>query len=449
MLALAAVGTMFTSCEDEPDKYESTGGHPTVYYIRPAAVASKDSLLVSASMEQMICLVGDNLRSIMELYFNDQKAVLNTSYITDHTLIVTVPKTIPSNVTNKMYMITADKDTIPYDFSVTIPGPSVVSLSNEWAAADEEVTITGDYFLDYENSPLTINVGKNYTVPRENIISITKTAITFRMPADMPQHEEISVTTIYGTTKGSFEYMDDRGMLFDFDNPYPGGSDVLGNNGWHSRPIQSDDTSLSGNYMMLGGPAASMGADGGWNDGDFSFEYWAGNWADPETYAGRPRLNDVADFTDWNNMSLKFEMRVPSSNPWQSGPMQIIFGGPEVISQGNAGVKDIYGATLGGANNTWFHEQGKIGRAIYMPFKASGSYDTGDKWVTVTIPLSSFTLDWDGNDLKKTTFTKPSDFASLNIFMVRGNYDDKTVLPEGADCHPVVQIDNIRVVPNK
>ena len=55
-------------------------------------------------MANTICLVGENLRSVYELYFNDQKAILHTSYITDHTLMVDVPKEIPSVVTDKIYM---------------------------------------------------------------------------------------------------------------------------------------------------------------------------------------------------------------------------------------------------------------------------------------------------------------------------------------------------------
>ena len=64
LTALAVVGMTMTSCKDEPDKYEPAGGTPTVYYIRPVDVGSKDSLLVSAAMESQICLVGDNLKSI-------------------------------------------------------------------------------------------------------------------------------------------------------------------------------------------------------------------------------------------------------------------------------------------------------------------------------------------------------------------------------------------------
>lgn len=428
---LAVASAALTSCKDEPDKYETAKGSPTVYYIRLADAASKDSMLTAASMETPICLVGDNLRSIQALLFNDQKAVLNTSYITDHTLLVSVPKTIPETVTDKLYMVTTANDTIPLDFKVIVPAPKVSSMSNEWADAGEEVTITGDYFLDYDNSPLEIKVGANYTVPRSAIQSISKTSIVFTMPADMPEHEKIYVSSIYGTTKAPFEYMDNRGMLFDFDTPWDG-THILGNHGWHNRPIQSDDTSLSGNYLLLGD--ADMTAEGKWDDNNFAFEYWAGNW-DGEFDGEAPKLNTVADFSDWENKSLKFEMYIPKSNPWCAAPLQVIFAGPDKV-------------TMVTANNTFFHAQDGWPRAFYMPWNNDElSYDTGGKWVTVTIPFTDFNKEWDGN-LTTKTFSKLDDFASLTLFVVRGTYDDKSVVPIGKDCHPIIKIDNIRVVSN-
>ena len=435
LFAIALVTTCagFTSCKDEPDKYEIAGGTPTIDYIRPVDVDSKDSLLTAASLNNTICIVGKNLRSVTEIDFNDQKAVLNTSYMTDNTIIVTVPKAIPEKVTDQIYFITSKNDTIQYGFKVTVPAPTISSMSNEWAAADEEVTITGDYFLDYENSPLSIKVGKDYTIPHSDL-TITKTSIRFKMPADMPANEPINITTINGTTKAPFEYKDNRGMLFDFDTPNPVTGVVLRNHGWHGRTIQSDNTSLCGNYLLMGD--ADMDAGGGWNDGNFSFEYWAGTWNQDFNGDG-PKLNDVADFSDWTNKSIKFEMCIPESNPWMAAAMQVIFAGPDKVTQWQA-------------NNTFFHEQGTLGRALYMPWNNDeGSYDTGGKWVTVTIPLTDFNMDWDGNKLQNLTFKNIDDFASLTIFITNGSYNDKTVIPAGTDCHPIIKIDNIRVVPNK
>ena len=445
-MALVAAGAGFTSCEDEPDKYEVAGGTPTIDYVRPVDAASKDSLLTAASLNNTICIVGRNLRSVTKINFNDQAAVLNTSYMTDNTIIVTVPKAIPNEVSDKIYFITSKQDTVAYDFKTIVPAPTINSMSNEWAAAGEEVTIKGDYFLDYDNSHLTIKVGENYTIPYEDL-KISQNNIRFNIPEDMPKHEPIYITTINGTTKAGFRYMDNRGMLFDFDTPWKEGGDVLGNNGWHNRTITSDATSLSGNYMVLGETA--MGSDGGWNDGNFSFEYWPGSWQDPETYSSRPRMQDLADFSDWQNMSLKFEMCIPKDNGWSAAPMQIYFGSVTQVSNGAAGTKDIYGNVLAGANNTFFHDQGKLARALYMPWQNTEDklYNTDGKWVTVTIPLSDFVYDYDGN--KGLSYSGVNDFSAFNIFVIKGSYNDANVLPTGVDCNPIIKIDNIRVVPNK
>lgn len=445
-VALAAVSAGFTSCEDEPDKYEVAGGTPTIDYVRPVDAASKDSLLTEASLNNTICIVGRNLRSVTKINFNDQAAVLNTSYMTDNTIIVTVPKTIPGKVTDKIYFITNNKDTLDYDFKTVVPAPTINGMSNEWAAPGEEVTIKGDYFLDYDDSHLNIKVGENYTIPYEDL-KISLNSIRFNMPEDMPKHEPIYITTINGTTKAGFRYMDNRGMLFDFDTPWKEGGDVLGNNGWHNRTITSDATSLSGNYMVLGETA--MKANGEWNDGNFSFEYWPGSWQDPETYSSRPRMQDLADFSDWKNMSLKFEMCIPKDNSWSAAPMQIYFGSVTQVTNGAAGVKDIYGTVLAGANNTFLKEQGKLARALYMPWQNTEDklYNTEGKWVTVTIPLADFIYDFDGN--KGLKYSGVNDFSAFNIFIVKGAYDNANVFPAGVDCNPIIKIDNIRVVPNK
>ena len=431
MMALAVVGLGLTSCEDEPDKYEITGGTPSINYIRPVDYASRDSLVVQASLGSSICIVGNNLTSIKKRLFNDVPAVLNTSYMTSNTILLNVPETLPEQVTDSLYMITGGNDTIAYPFKVVIPAPVVSSMSDEHAVPGEEVTIVGNYFLDYEGEgqDLRIIVGKDYQIPRKNITSITQTALKFVVPENMP-HDYISVRSIYGTTTAKFKYMDTTGMLFDFDTPWDG-TNVLGNHGWHNQKILNDENSREGNYLMLGD--ADLAADAPWNDGNFSFEYWPGTWNG--TFDGDgPKLCDIADFSKWQNKALKFEMSIPEDHPWTSGPLQIIFSNTSTV-------------TLPTANNTFFHEQGKISRALYMPWNNDDlSYDTGGKWITVTIPFSEFNKDWDGNTLK-STFTSTEDFAGLTLFVVKGGYDDKSVIPNGKDGHPIIRIDNIRVVP--
>lgn len=432
------------SCEDQPDEYKPTGGTPTIHYIRPVSATYKDQLLTEASMGTTVCIVGENLRSIKEIRFNDCPAVLNTSYMTSNTLIVTVPKDIPGEVTDKIYFVTTGGKEVTYDFHVIIPGPMITSMSNEWASEGDEVTIIGDYFLDYEDNPLVVQIG-DYEISRDDIKSITKNAITFTMPAGAP-HEKITVTSVYGSDTSSFMYMDTRGMLFDFDTPCFTGT-VLGNNGWHSRDILSDDTSLSGNYLVLGD--AALDEEGAWDDGHFSFEYWCGDWETPQAYSAHPRVSDLADFSHPEDLSLKFEINIPEENAWSAAPIQIYFGNVTQIT-GAGGGEDIYGNVTAGANNVFFHEQGKLSRALYMPWKDNEDllYDTGGKWLTVTIPFSDFVWDWDGNKISSTLLS-PADFGSFNMFVVKGGYNDKSALPQGVACTPIIKIDNIRVISNK
>jgi hypothetical protein len=421
--AALVLGVTAVSCEDEPDKFELTSGVPVVKYVRMTSPTSADSLITGAYMESTICLVGENLTSIREMYFNDQKAILNTSYITNNTLIVDVPKVIPTKVTDKIYMITAKNDTVTYDFNVVVPSPVISSMSCEWAKPGDEVTIYGRYFIDDENKPLTVTFPDGSTVSGDAITSLTQTSITFNVPAGCTEEGRIYVSTIYGKGRSVFQFHDTRGMLFDFDGRT--GLDFA-NNCWHAKAAQpADETSIDGAYIQFGDGSTVMDAAGGWNDSQFAAEYWPGDWNYSYPSSGQGMLlTDLVNFSDFSNMALKFEMMIPSSNPWSAGAMQIIPAAKEYVSLFNA-------------NNTYFHDDADpLPRAWYAPWTTSGSYDTGDKWVTVTFPFSSFVYYWDGTVTGKTL--SANSFDSLLIFIVNGQ--------EGTDCTPIIKVDNIRAV---
>ena len=432
LIALVASFSM-ASCEDEPDKYEVADGLPTVRYIRSPYAVSADSLITEASTGTTICLVGENLRSIYELYFNDVQTILNSSYMTDNTVIVDVPQSIPTEVSNKMYMVTRKGETVEYDFSVTVPAPTLTTMSCEYAPAGSEVTITGNYFVDDPNVPLSVVFPGDIEVTE--FTNISQSSISFIMP-ECTEEGAIDVTTIYGTTTSAFHYLDTRGMLFDFD-----GMTGLGNHGWHDRTITSDETSITGNFVQLGDGNTTLDAAGGWNDSQFAFEYWPGSWNTPTDYPEGEgiRLYDLADFSDYTNMSIKFEMYIPSSNPWSSGAMQVIFAGTDLVTYGNGGT-DIYGNAIAGPNNTYFQND-ELPRALYRPWTTTGSYHTDDQWVTVSLPISSnFIYGFNGGTATGTL--SADDFASLVIFVTGGGV-------EGTECTPLIKIDNIRAVPNR
>lgn len=427
VVALGA-GFMASSCSDDTDADKDRGATPVIKYARPCNIDEADSLIVKAPLGAHLCFVGDNLGDVQQVWFNDQKVKLNPTMVTSHTIILDIPSVIPGEVTNIAKFITSTGITVEIPFEVVVPGPRLDEMSNEYARPGSTVTLSGVYFVDDPNVPMTVTFPGDIAA---TIKSFTQTEMTIEVP-QCTEEGPITVETIYGKAQSGFHYLDTRGMMFDFD-----GLTGLTNRGWHDRPILSDETSISGNFMQLGDGSTPLSADGAWDDMNYSFEYWAGSWNTPTDYPAREgdRLYDIVDFTDFANMTLKFEMCIPSSNPWQAGAMQLIFGGLDIISYGAAGT-DCFGNTVPGCNNTWFQDS-TWPRALYRPWSSDKAYHTDGEWITVSVPISEFTLNQDGGSASQ--FLTRESFASFQMFVWAGGL-------EGAECTPVIKIDNIRVV---
>lgn len=431
--ALAMMGCFMTACEDQPDKYEIADGVPTLKYVRSPLPEEADSLLVGAYLGNTVCLVGDNLRSIYELYFNDQKATLNTSYMTDHTVLVDIPKNIPEEVTNKIYMITKSGEKVDFDFNVMVPAPVVSSMSCEYAPAGSEAVLYGDYFVDDPNVPLTISMPGDITVEGEQITSITKTAIKFIVPVGAMQGN-IRVKSIYGTGQSVFQYKDTRNILFDWDGKYEGA--LAAGNSWNGDnekkgQILASVPPVDEKYMVMG-PATLSG--GQWQTpGEYLMMYWP----DPNATEGCVPLYNLPQFKKMledykiEELALKFEVYVPTSNPWMAEGMQIRFTSLDEVSMSNQTQDYIW-------NDDESHEEGKAPRGVWVPWEETGSYDTNNQWVTVTLKMSEFNKLVSGL-ASDTEFTQDR-FAGLSIFLRGGGVD-------GKECEPIICIDNIRVVP--
>ena len=435
ILALAVVLGGFASCNkvDYPDRFASTDGKPTVDYIR---YADKDLFIEQGYMNEVVCFVGSNLRSVKEVWFNDQQASLNTSYITDNTLLVSIPKNQPTKQTDMAYLI-ASADTVKVPFKVLPPSPAATSMSCEYAKPGTQATIYGEYFIDLEYVRFQ-GLDATVYVDDEALLTYDATAISLIIP-EGAESGQVIVKTNSGESAAMFQYQDQRGLLFDFD-----GKTGLGNHGWHNMTITSGATDgISGEYLQLGDGSSALDGDGQWDDSHFSFEYWPGNWEDPETFTAPDGvlLTDLADFSSWSSMAYKFELCIPAENPWCGNAMQIIPGGVDMVSYGAAGaVSAIDGTILGGCNNTYISGN-EVPRALYRPWNnADGSYDTDGKWITVTVPMSDFKYGYDGSTA--TGDLSPSSFTSLCLFVCGGGVS-------GTTSAPVLKIDNIRAVPIK
>lgn len=420
VLTVAAFAT--TACEDEPDKYEVAEGLPVLKYVRTPLVAEADSLLTGAYMSNTVVLVGENLRSICEIYFNDQKAILNTSYMTDHTIYVDVPENIPAKVTDKLYMITRSKDTVDYSFKVLVPAPKVNSMSCEFAKPGSEVTLYGDYFIDDPNVPLTITMAGNVEAPE--ITKITKTAVSFVLPEDAPEGY-INVKSIYGVGRSKFRYRDTRNVLFDWDGTYGGYVIGLGWRDGSKIKVEEDEMSLDGAYVCFGKGAQAMKGDvgGTWDEDGYSFNYWPDGGEHPALSSRSAFTNMIKEY-GLEKLQIKFEVCVPAENPWSSAAMQIMFTGDQHVTNASG-------------NNNYFSDT-KLPRGLWIPWAATGTYNTGGKWVTVSLNLSDFNKTHEGKPCDTTL--DETMLTGLTFFVWNGGL-------AGTDCTPLIMVDNIRVVP--
>src|SRR5690606_19335078 len=97
MLITAGIIGIFNSCEKDDAE-----GTPSISYVRITSPESSDSLLASAGQGQLIAIVGNNLANTIEIWFNDQRALLTPTYITNTSILVAVPSQIPLSVNNTM-----------------------------------------------------------------------------------------------------------------------------------------------------------------------------------------------------------------------------------------------------------------------------------------------------------------------------------------------------------
>jgi hypothetical protein len=402
-LIVLATLVAIPACNDNPDAYKIASGKPTVSYIRIPDALRSDSLVTHAFMGATIALVGENLRSIKEVWFNDRQAVLNTSLITPTALIVQVPNTIPNFVTSKIYMVTASNDTIKYDFGVDVPNPLLNSMDCEYVADGGNAVINGNFFLPVDGS----TVPEVYFTPniKAEVVSATINKITVKVPVGAGVGP-ISVKSRYGITRSkSFYFRDNRGIILDWDNTNASG-------GWRSGNIASTNpTGISGNYVRFSGSLDdSKGSGSTWNEDGFSFNLWG-------TANGRPQ-GDLFSI-DPAKAVLKFEVNVDKA--WSSCALQMIFT-PWATTGTNGYIAD-----------------GKTPRALWNPWSTAdkGTFKT-DGWITVSVPLTEFKYDHTGKVLQMPTV---GNFGGLTFFVYAGGVTGT------AACTPDICIDNIRVVP--
>jgi len=420
LMAFTVVGAMLSSCSKEDS------GTPLISYIRVTDPAKSDSLLDEAGLGQMIVIMGENLQSTRQVWFNDQEASLLPTLMTSTSIIVRVPSTVPVEVNNQMKLIFANGKSLSYDFTVSIPAPVVASMLNEWAPEGSDAQINGDYFFE----PITVKLSDGTVV---TTTSVEKTSVTFTVPAGAAEGP-ITVTTNFGTTISSFHFHDNRNIVLNFD-------DLTSSGSW--RPgLTASDNGLDGNYLVFKGNVTTNQRAEDYPNGSLEAELWSG-------VNGRPQGNFVNG--DPSKLSLKFEANIID---WYGSYLNICFSPYDQ----NSSNSDVWGYDPG--TGTYV---GLNSRALWAPWDGGTGLQTdgntyGDwsaaaeiknsGWMTVTIPIAkNFIYGPPSAPSTGIAYGTQNFNASVTgsmAFWVIGS--PASVASPGSPIE--IHIDNVRIVPN-
>lgn len=297
-LATAMTGS-YTSCSEDS---LPNNGNPRIRYVRITDPLSADSLLIGAGQGNLIAIIGENLGDAREIWFNDQQAVLTTTYITNTTILVSVPSQVPLDITNRMKIVFAKGNTLEHEFEVQISEPFVNSINNEYALPGEVAIIRGNYFYE----PLTVTFTGGAI---GELVSVEDDILQVRVPSGA-EPGPITVASNFGQTPSDFWFRDNRNIILSSD-PFTGW--------WNaafvvSQPAAGDPPTINGNYIRVtrtigawawtevaGGPADAMG--------DISKNIPDEAILKPENYYLKFEVNTLKPY---NNNMIKFNFGLPS-----------------------------------------------------------------------------------------------------------------------------------------
>jgi hypothetical protein len=164
----------FTSCNEDTDE---ASGPPVITSVRKTV--NPDSTFTGSFPGEMIVIEGENLKGTTHIHFNDVEAGFNPNYVTNTSIIATIPAEIPlkgtdPTVSNEIRLETP-KGTTRFSFKFYSPAPVVdLLIFSIPARVGEELTIIGSNFYEIEKiifksnernvEAIQFTVNENYSV---------------------------------------------------------------------------------------------------------------------------------------------------------------------------------------------------------------------------------------------------------------------------------------------
>ena len=208
MVAFVAL-LSFQSCENK-----DVDGAPMISNVRLLDPTKADSSLSGALPGSQVVIQGQNLGSVLKVYFNDFEATFNSALGSDNNIIVTIPATAPTKavnptVSNKIKVVTNGGEAT-YDFSLTSPTPRLDGLYSEFVKPGGTIIISGDYFYNIK----TVKLG----TANLEILSKSEKEIRAKMPTVAPI-DFLTIEGEFGSVKTRFKMNDTTIHMMNFDAP--------------------------------------------------------------------------------------------------------------------------------------------------------------------------------------------------------------------------------------
>ncbi|HEV7380130.1 MAG TPA: glycan-binding surface protein [Dyadobacter sp.] len=352
----------FQSCENN-----DMDGAPSITNVRLLDPEKADSSLAAAEPGSLVVIQGENLGSVLKVYFNDFEATFNSALGSNSNIVIAIPaeaptKAVDAGVSSKIRVQTKGGEAT-YDFVLTAPKPVISGLYSEFVKPGGTVVINGDYFYNVKS----VKVGATTL----QVLTSSVKQITARMPATAI----IDVLTVegeFGTVATSYKLNDQvTGNMINFDVAATSWGDAVCYGG-APKIAATDAGAISGKFSRI---KETNLPKTGYNDGwifatcTFDFKLAAGAAADRQ---------------------FKFEHNI--AEPWKAGKYDI------TITAG--GTEFVY------AYQPWNTTQ----------YAATGFQTNG--WSTAVIELSEF---------KSSTGSTIADVSKITDLKVLFNTPDVTI----------------------
>lgn len=301
------------SCQEE-DENDINVGPPQIERVRTTDPTTTDSALTSATLGTTLAIMGNNFLGTQQVYLNDYPLGVNTAYVTNNSVIVTVTDSVPTvatnpDVPNTLRIVTKSGESV-IDFQTLPPAPQILQVKNQYVKPGDELEIYGRYFYFVDTVYFP---GEDVYVTSGFQTNSAGNTLKVTVPEglDFSESQSIGIITKSGGSVAgrTSQIYAGKGMVADFDTN--GALEWPWNWGWGLsgemiKPSQPGIESLEGSFA---GMNQAFPANYGWNN-DKVLNLT--NWDGVQIFPTEPGT-DYAPSTPANKFDIRLEMAVSST----------------------------------------------------------------------------------------------------------------------------------------